>query len=387
MTIGRIPSVEGGIQPTIFTTKGDILVATANATVTRQGVGSDGQVLTADSTQADGIAWSSVATPYAAGKNKIINGDFRVNQRNFTSITSSSTNQYFFDRFFTNSSGGTVTVTPQTFTAGTAPVAGYEAINFAQVQTASQSATTHYAYVSQPVEDVRTFAGQTVTLSFWAKVTSGTASLWTELNQDFGSGGSSQVVNAVGTASLTTSWTRFNYTFTLASLSGKTIGTNNALQTAFWFSSGSAIRTGYGIQNATFQIWGVQLEAGSVATPFQTATGTIQGELAACQRYYAKSYDQGTAPAASTTNGVVNILVGTATTAVLGTQIRFPVVMRTAPTITVYDGAGASGKCYKGANGKTGIADYIGDAGARLYTNDATSSNEFYAHYVASSEF
>jgi len=59
MTVGRIPSVEGGIQPTLLTTKGDIIVATGNATLVRQGVGSDGQVLTADSTQADGVRWAA----------------------------------------------------------------------------------------------------------------------------------------------------------------------------------------------------------------------------------------------------------------------------------------------------------------------------------------
>ena len=44
----------------------------------------------------------------------------------------------------------------------------------------------------------------------------------------------------------------------------------------FIYSSSSA---------ATIDFWGVQVEAGSTATAFQTATGTIQGELAACQRY------------------------------------------------------------------------------------------------------
>ena len=63
MTVGRIPSVEGGIQPTLLTTKGDIIVATGNATLVRQGVGANGTVLTADSTQADGVIW---ATPSAS---------------------------------------------------------------------------------------------------------------------------------------------------------------------------------------------------------------------------------------------------------------------------------------------------------------------------------
>ena len=67
MTVGRIPSVEGGIQPTLLTTKGDIIVATGNATLVRQGVGTNGQVLTADSTQADGVIWATPSTPAFVG--------------------------------------------------------------------------------------------------------------------------------------------------------------------------------------------------------------------------------------------------------------------------------------------------------------------------------
>lgn len=64
MTISRIPSVEGGIQPTLLTAKGDLISATAASTVARLAVGSDAQILVADSTASTGLKW---ATPDTAG--------------------------------------------------------------------------------------------------------------------------------------------------------------------------------------------------------------------------------------------------------------------------------------------------------------------------------
>ena len=60
MTIGRIPSVEGGIQPTILDAKGDLIVATAADTPARLAVGSNDQVLTADSAQTTGLKWAAI---------------------------------------------------------------------------------------------------------------------------------------------------------------------------------------------------------------------------------------------------------------------------------------------------------------------------------------
>jgi hypothetical protein len=59
MTVGRIPSVEGGIQPTIFDAKADLLTATAADTPTRLAVGANGTVLKANSATATGLEWAT----------------------------------------------------------------------------------------------------------------------------------------------------------------------------------------------------------------------------------------------------------------------------------------------------------------------------------------
>ena len=65
MTTGRLPSVEGGIQPTIVDAKGDLITATAADTPARIAVGANDTVLTADSTTATGLKW---AAPAGGGK-------------------------------------------------------------------------------------------------------------------------------------------------------------------------------------------------------------------------------------------------------------------------------------------------------------------------------
>jgi len=320
MATGRLP--DPNTAP--VTAKGDLYTySTVPAKLT---VGSNGDTLVADSAATTGLRWSG---NYAAGKNKIINGDFNINQRGFSSTTSVST--YLFDRFLfggaSYSSG--VTVSAQTFTPGTAPVAGYESTNYLRMVTALVGAgTSTQVYFLQRIEDVRTFAGQTITVSFWAKANSGTPNIGIRFNQNFGSGGSTAAFGIVGSVTaITTSWARYSFTVTLPSISGKTLGTGSYLEFRFYVSAGASVADvgAIGNQDNTFEFWGIQAEAGSVATAFQTATGTLQGEIALAQRYYYRWVTGGTSTA-----WIQNVF-NYSTTIALGT-IKLPVTMRVNPT-------------------------------------------------------
>lgn len=221
-------------------------------------------------------------------RNKIINGDFRINQRSFSSVTSDAS--FGFDRWSLATSGGT-TYSAQTFSVGNA-IAGQEPTNFARLVTAGQSGTSVYSILSHRIEDVRNCAGQTTTVSFWAKANSGTPKVAIEFEQNFGSGGSpsSAVPTYIGQVTLSTTWTRYVVTGLVPSISGKTIGTTantSNLRLLLWVSAGTDYnsRTGsIGIQTNTFDFWGVQVETNNVATNFEQRPISVELEL--CKRYF-----------------------------------------------------------------------------------------------------
>ena len=322
-TLGNaIDTTMGTMVPkTVVDAKGDLIAGTAADTVNRLAVGNNGETLVADSSTSTGLRYTG---NYAAGKNAIINGAFNVWQRGTSFTPTSGSNIFTSDRFngYCNFSAGTYTVSQQAFTAGTAPVAGYESQYFMR-HAFPTSGTISYFEVGQKIEDVRTFAGQTITLSFWAKASSSTSQFTVTFAQNYGSGGSGTTyATGAFSPSLTTSWQRFTGTFTVPSISGKTIGAGNNLQLVF-YSGGVAT-------SSVFDIWGVQVEAGSVATAFQTATGTIQGELAACQRYFSRLI-QGVSKAGSMATAY--------STNACFMAIPLVVEMRTAPSLTVSSGS------------------------------------------------
>ena len=234
-----------------------------------------------------GATGAAGPTGAAAGRNKIINGNFDIWQRG-TSFTASG---YTCDRWRLDTFGGAgTTLTRQAFTLGQTDVPDNPEYYLRAVTTTDSSADAG-TILSQRIEDVKTFAGQTITVSFYAKADA-VKNINIELRQDFGSGGSPSSQIAATTPqkfALSTTWTKYTKTFSIASISGKTIGTSRGdyLRLAFWLDAGSDYdsRTNtLGNQAGTFEFAQVQVEKGSSASVFEEKTKTAT-ELD-CFRYY-----------------------------------------------------------------------------------------------------
>jgi hypothetical protein len=310
------------IQNAIVDAKGDLIAASAADTPARLAVGNNGESLVADSSATTGLRWQG---NYTAGKNIIINGGFDIWQRGTSfALTSALGAPYTADRWTSRTDGATA----QTYSRQTTS----DTTNLPQIQYCmrvarnSGSTSTALAILETSLETVNSipFAGQTVTLSFYARRGANFSGSSNQITANLKSGtgtdqliGSSYTgsVTAIGqTPTLTTTWQRFSYNATIA-----TTATELGLQ-FYYTPSGTAGAADY------FEITGVQLEIGSVATTFSRAGGTLGGELSACQRYYQRF------PKGSSTNGGPAAIGYAVNTGTVLFQLPTLVEMRTTPT-------------------------------------------------------
>lgn len=304
MTVGRIPSIEGGIQPTIVDAKGDIIAASAADTPARLAVGNNGETLVANSSTTTGLAWNP-----APNKNYLINGGFAVAQRG-TSFTSGANNDdaYTLDRWYILSDDNDVIDVTQDTT--TVPTNGEFAI-------ALDVETTNKKFgIATIIEnkDIIGLVGNTVTFSFKAKVSdttkldnvkaaivawSGTADIVTsDIISAWGAEGTNPTLvanatyeNTPANLNVTTSYATYSITAPI-----DTASTGNLI--LFIWSDVTDTTAGDFLYIAESK-----LELGSIATPFVYAGETFAGELVACQRYFEKSYRLNVAPATNTAAG------------------------------------------------------------------------------------
>jgi len=267
----------GASATTVVTTKGDLLGY--STTAARVAVGTNGQTLVADSTATTGIRWQD---DYTAGKNFLINGGMDIAQRGTT--FNNTANVYTLDRWYFEPYGSATTANISQGSSDS--VTGFR--YYAKV--AANTATTSNFNFGQTIETANTIPlrGKTVTVSFYlrAPIAFSNVFTWelrysTSADTRISNAGTGTIIGSNVTFTPTSTWTRYSATFTIptdASSLGFVMGTyNNTVATA------------------NFDITGVQLEVGSVATPFSRACGTIQGELAACRRYL-PAFDSGSSP-------------------------------------------------------------------------------------------
>ena len=334
-------------------------------------------------------------------KNLIVNGAMQVAQRG---TSSTSTGYHTVDRFATISSGldEATTKSQADISSGTTPYTlGFrKSLKIQNGNQTSGAGAADYISIRYRIEaqDVAqsgwnyTSASSFITLSFWVKSSvaqnfygrlmtndgsvysypfetgSLTADTWTKITKTIPGNSNLQFDNnnGIGLQLHITQFWGTNYTDNGVTLNQW--GAYNGNQrvpnyTTTWFTT----------NDATFELTGVQLEVGNVATEFDHKS--FSDDLRKCQRYYNESYTYGTAAGTATTVGAyVFSLPGSQNYASVP-SVRFPVPMRAAPSVTSYSthNANTTGKMSADSTDKSVSIHYISDKGCFPFVNDSSS--------------
>jgi hypothetical protein len=277
-------------------------------------VGNDGETLVADSSATTGLRY----TAGTVQENPLINSAFQIWQRGTSFTMTGGVSAYTADRWSALRNVAGLTVTRQT----TSDTTNLPFIQYcARLQRTAGNTATDSMYLLQNMETINAipFAGKTVTWSFYARAGanySGTTTTYfltgTGTDQNAFSGFTGQATAFSGSATLTTTWQRFTFTGTVAATA------TEIAPRIDWNPSGTAGANDY------IEVTGAQIDIGSVALPYRTYAGTIQGELAACERYFqiiASGYDKIVCNASAYNS---TLLIG---------GYNYRTTMRTTPTI------------------------------------------------------
>ena len=336
-------------------------------------------------------------------RNRIINGDMRVDQRSAgASVTPAGGSAYYscdrWQQFLSQNSKYSIqqsTTSPAGFT---------NSLLATSLSAYSVLAADNFS-LSQQIEGFNVAdlgwgasGALTVTLSFWVR---------SSLTGTFGGALANSAVNRSYPFTFTIN-TANTFEYKTVTVAGDTTGTwltNNGIGLRVWFSLGSgSTYTGtagawaaadyrsatgatsvVGTSSATFYITGVQLEVGTVATPFERQLYNAQ--LAQCQRYYEHSYSQDTAAGTSTDVGTVSTKSPQVD---MQDTIQFAVEKRAAPTITYYTNLGVSGSWRSITAGQNRVMANPTNPSTRQFTwsnsNSVTVGDVLRGHWTAAIE-
>jgi len=243
-----------------------------NIIASHSGVEGAGEVTLQNVTLGD----SAVPSRSMNFRNKIINGNFDIWQRGTSFTISNSTNTYSTDRWRFLGSPFTGTLTRENFSSGQTEVPNSP--DYFAKWTVTTNPASNIAF-GQYIENVRTLAGKTATLSLYLKSSSTISANSLQIRYRQVTGGTGVTLNAINIGEITTSWQKFTFQLNIPSLVGETLGAPNASYLILDILSPTAHTSAFDLSIAQ-----VQLEEGTVPTPFEHRP--IGTELALCQRYY-----------------------------------------------------------------------------------------------------
>jgi hypothetical protein len=281
-------------------------------------------------------------------KNRLINGNFNVWQRG-TTFSSVSAGTYTADRWCT---GGNAQALTAAQSSDTPLFAGFQ-YSLSLTTTFTSGSTALLEQRLERVNSLDFYKGTPFVISFWAKQTAGTANslsvapLCPSGVETGYNAGTNATTPTSQNATLSSSWTYYTMNFAISSAS---VVTNGLYFQFYWLSAPS--------NPSTVLITGVQLEKGTIATPFEVRPYAT--ELALCQRYYEVS------------TGLNYMTLASAFGATYGSTTYYKVTKRANPTVSLYDntvtgGSGAAGR-FTGTvsggggsvNGLTAVSENVG---------------------------
>ena len=321
-------------------------------------------------------------------KNKVINGNFDFERRDNTA--SPATGNFPFDRWaveFDGTAGTVLSVAPIASNLVGSAAMEDRCVQVCRWNQSNAGSGDTFRRLRQRLENARTLANQTVSISFWTAMSNDDV-FTVSLVRNYGTGGSPSSTETIavtgGAITGIAGWEKRELTVTLPNVQGKSFGTND--------DSYLELRFALPI-NATFDFYLalVQVELGSVSSDFEQRGAQFERFL--CDRYYTTSFAGGVYPDAAASTGPFGVFHGSANTAVALAPISFPVPMRAQPAITVYSingsaGAGSTRDDSNGADitginahnanprGFSGISKTAAFTTGRLYLSNWTANAE-----------
>jgi hypothetical protein len=348
--------------------------------------GSQNIITSGDATITNATVTSLNGGPLAGNRNRIINGDMRIDQRNAgASVTiEAGANIYVLDRWYGYGNAASKFSVQQNAGAITPPVGFSSYLGVTSLTAYSVPAGEQYV-ITHKVEGFNaadfSFGGasaKTVTLSFWVR-----SSLTGTHSGSIINGGYTRSYPYSYTISSANTW-EYKTIVIAGDTTGTWLGDNTiGISVSFnlgagstysgtagaWATANYSATTGatsvVGTSGATFYITGVQLESGSVATPFERRS--YGAELALCERYF--EVCSGGSFVNSSVSG-----------SFWGSVCNFRVKKRALPTVTYFANNSLSN------NSGNPYSEDIADTGFRSMCQASTSNLNWHAFYTASAE-